>query len=70
MATAVSLFERAPIASPRALIEDGRQASSARRHDPRTRAPTVVLQGMQDPGNCPTHMPWTLMQRLGGDPAT
>ena len=34
-----------------------------------TRAPTVVLQGMQDP-DVPFAHALALMQRLGGDPAT
>ena len=35
----------------------------------RTGAPTVVLQGMQD-DNVPYSHALSLMQRLGGDPAT
>ena len=35
----------------------------------RTRAPTVVLQGMQDP-DVPYAHALALMERLGGDPAT
>jgi pimeloyl-ACP methyl ester carboxylesterase len=52
----------------RALIEDGRKHLLLGAMI-RTRAPTVVLQGMQDP-DVPFAHALALMQRLGGDPAT
>ena len=57
-----------PIASPAALIEDGRKHLLLGGMI-RTRAPTVVLQGMRDE-DVPFSHALALMQRLGGDPAT
>ncbi len=63
-----SAYSSEPDCFTRALIEDGR------RHlllggMIRTRAPTVVLQGMAD-SDVPFAHALALMQRLGGDPAT
>lgn len=63
-----SAYSSKPDCFTRALIEDGRKHLLLGGMI-RTRAPTVVLQGMQDPDVPYTHA-LALMQRLGGDPAT
>ena len=62
-----SAYSSEPDCFTRALIEDGRKHLLLGGMIP-TRAPTVVLQGMQDPDVPYTHA-LALMQRLG-DPAT
>jgi pimeloyl-ACP methyl ester carboxylesterase len=63
-----SPYSGEPDCFTRALIEDGRKHLLLGGMI-RTRAPTVVLQGMQDP-DVPFSHALALMQRLGGDPAT
>ena len=63
-----SAYSSEPDCFTRALIEDGRKHLLLGGMI-RTRAPTVVLQGMQDP-DVPFAHALALMQRLGGDPAT
>jgi pimeloyl-ACP methyl ester carboxylesterase len=63
-----SVYSSEPDCFTRALIEDGRKHLLLGAMI-RTRAPTVVLQGMQDP-DVPFSHALALMQRLGGDPAT
>jgi pimeloyl-ACP methyl ester carboxylesterase len=63
-----SAYSSEPDRFTRALIEDGRKHLLLGGMI-RTRAPTVVLQGMQDP-DVPFSHALALMQRLGGDPAT
>lgn len=63
-----SVYSSEPDCFTRALIEDGRNHLLLGAMI-RTRAPTVVLQGMQDP-DVPFSHALALMQRLGGDPAT
>ena len=63
-----SAYSSEPDCFTRALIEDGRKHLLLGGMI-RTRAPTVVLQGMQDP-DVPFAHALALMQRLGDDPAT
>jgi len=63
-----SAYSSEPNCFTRALIEDGRKHLLLGAMI-RTHAPTVVLQGMQDP-DVPFSHALALMQRLGGDPAT
>jgi pimeloyl-ACP methyl ester carboxylesterase len=63
-----SAYSSEPDCFSRALIEDGRKHLLLGGMI-RTRAPTVVLQGMRDE-DVPFAHALALMQRLGGDPAT
>ena len=63
-----SAYSSEPDWFTRALIEDGRKHLLLGGMI-RTRAPTVVLQGMQDP-DVPFAHALALMQQLGDDPAT
>jgi pimeloyl-ACP methyl ester carboxylesterase len=63
-----SAYASEPDCFTRALIEDGRKHLLLGGVI-RTRAPTVVLQGMQDP-DVPFAHALALMQRLGDNPAT
>jgi len=63
-----SAYSDAPDVFTRALIEDGRKHLLFNGMI-RTRCPTVVLQGMQDP-DVPYAHALKLMERLGGDSAT
>ena len=63
-----SAYSSEPDSFTRALIEDGRKHLLLGGMI-RTGAPTVVLQGMQDP-DVPFAHALALMQRLGGDPET
>ena len=63
-----SAYSSEPDCFTRALIEDGRKHLLLGGVI-RTRAPTVVLQGMQDP-DVPFAHALALMQQLGDDPAT
>ena len=63
-----SAYSSEPDCFTRALIEDGRKHLLLGAII-RTHAPTIVLQGMQDP-DVPFSHALALMQRLGGDPAT
>jgi pimeloyl-ACP methyl ester carboxylesterase len=63
-----SAYASEPDCFTRALIEDGRKHLLLGGMI-RTRAPTVVLQGMRDE-DVPFSHALALMQRLGGDPAT
>ena len=63
-----SAYSSEPDWFTRALIEDGRKHLLLGGVI-RTRAPTVVLQGMQDP-DVPFAHALALMQQLGDDPAT
>ena len=63
-----SAYSSEPDCFTRALIEDGRKHLLLGGMI-RTRAPTLVLQGMQDP-DVPFAHALALMQRLGDDPAT
>jgi pimeloyl-ACP methyl ester carboxylesterase len=63
-----SAYSSEPDCFTRALIEDGRKHLLLGGVI-RTRAPTVVLQGMQDP-DVPFAHALALMQRLGDNPAT
>jgi pimeloyl-ACP methyl ester carboxylesterase len=63
-----SAYSSEPDRFTRALIEDGRKHLLLGGMI-RTRAPTVVLQGMRDE-DVPFSHALALMQRLGGDPAT
>jgi pimeloyl-ACP methyl ester carboxylesterase len=63
-----SAYSNEPDSFTRALIEDGRKHLLLGGMI-RTGAPTIVLQGMQDP-DVPYAHALALMQRLGGDPAT
>ena len=63
-----SAYSSEPDCFTRALIEDGRKHLLLGGMI-RTRAPTVVLQGMRDE-DVPFSHALALMQRLGGDPAT
>ena len=63
-----SAYSSEPDCFTRALIEDGRKHLLLGGMI-RTRAPIVVMQGMQDQ-DVPVAHALALMQRLGGDPAT